>query len=558
MTGQVSLQQKILQLILDESGAALSPEAIAEINHDPALTESVTQLVEAVNHRAASAPAVEAGQAEEILPTPDPGAPVIESAEASETPPPTEEAPITDEGAADPATDTASDDRPDQALTDPDDPATAREEAWETLEFCELTPPAPTPAAQALRPGQIPAPRAREPAAQQPVRPPLARVSIANARAGEPFSSPVTIALDNGLPAEVTAVEFPHDIGLRFDKAQQTLSGTPAQSGDFDLLVRWSCASHSEGESKLLFVVNPDPRSLWKVIEPPADAPYFKAHIDHKGITGAGVRIAAASRRGRSHEHAGTFRDDDFYINHSDESGWSVMIVADGAGSASNSREGSRIASLTAGNYLYEQFKGPRGIALKEQITRWDAEGQKSTVNAMLQYFKLAAKLAVNSIEQEAILSDQKAKSYSTTLLATLSVRVGEELFAAAFWLGDGAIAAYGPVGKVRVLGNPDSGEYAGQTRFLDNEAVDDPAFSGRISMGKWRDVSHLILMTDGVSDPRFETDNGLQNPAKWDALVAEISPCLSDEAHAPARLAEWLNFFSQGNHDDRTLVVSW
>ncbi|MFP1497944.1 hypothetical protein ACLB1Q_34345 [Escherichia coli] len=33
-------------------------------------------------------------------------------------------------------------------------------------------------------------------------------------------------------------------------------------------------------------------------------------------------------------KHAGSFRDDDFYINHCQETGWSVMLVADGAGSA--------------------------------------------------------------------------------------------------------------------------------------------------------------------------------------------------------------------------------
>ncbi|MDM9678618.1 protein phosphatase 2C domain-containing protein, partial [Raoultella planticola] len=110
-------------------------------------------------------------------------------------------------------------------------------------------------------------------------------------------------------------------------------------------------------------------------------------------------------------------------------------------------------------------------------------------------------------------MAQDKVKSFSTTLLATVTFREGSELFAASFWLGDGAIAAYGPVGKVRVLGAPDSGEYAGQTRFLDAEAVSDTGFSKRISIGKWNDVSHLVLMTDGVSDPWFETDNGLQNP---------------------------------------------
>jgi len=143
-------------------------------------------------------------------------------------------------------------------------------------------------------------------------------------------------------------------------------------------------------------------------------------------------------------------------------------------------------------------------------------------------------------------------------LLALVSFREGDEIFAAAFWLGDGAIAAYGPTGKVRVLGMPDSGEYAGQTRFLDAETIQDAEFSKRIIIGRWKEISHLVLMTDGVSDPGFETDNGLQNPQKWDALIAELTPHLDDGENAAEKLVEWLNFFSPGNHDDRTIVVSW
>ena len=76
------------------------------------------------------------------------------------------------------------------------------------------------------------------------------------------------------------------------------------------------------------------------------------------------------------------------------------------------------------------------------------------------------------------------------------------------------------------------------------------------VSVG-WNDISHLVLMTDGVSDPRFETDNGLQNPQKWDRLMAELSPLLTDPEHASAQLVEWLTFLS-GNHDDRTIIVLW
>lgn len=467
----MSLESRILTLILDAKGASLPAETRAEISQDPALTAQLQQIIADVERR---------------LP------------------------PVTE----------------------------------------------PEMNNESLRPGQIPS--APQPATKAPLpaRPPAARVTIANARAGESFSSPVEVALEDGVRAEATEVMFPRDIGLHFDKDSQTLAGIPAESGDFNVTVRWLCPSQNPYETTLLFVVNPDPRSLWKVIEPPADAPYFKAHIDHKTIVSGDIYLAAASRRGRSHEHAGSFRDDDFYIA-SNESGWSVMLVADGAGSAKNSREGSRIATTVAGEYLSRQFTGEEALALKARILQWDTDDQLAAKEIMLRHFRQAAKLAVSTIQHEAVVAEQEAKSYATTLLATVAFREGETLFAAAFWLGDGAIAAYGPAGRVRLLGTPDSGEYAGQTRFLDNDAIDDPAFNNRIKVGKWNDVTHLLLMTDGVSDPRFETDNGLQNAAKWDALMADLNPCLADEALASERLAEWLTFFSPGNHDDRTLIVA-
>lgn len=440
--------------------------------------------------------------------------------------------------------------------------ASPRPELWKWLPYYHFNlPPVPdlvVPVLEALKPGQIPTQQQRNLQPRQEAPPPVATILIANARVGEAYLSPLAISLNNHQLVQIIDVVFPHPIGLHFNVKNQTIEGIPTESGDFDIIVRWSCSSCHNGETKILFVVNPDPKSLWKIVEPPVDAPYRKEHIDYQGIVAEHIHLSAASRRGRSHEHAGSFRDDDFYINHSDVSGWCVMLVADGAGSAVNAREGSRIAVKTAGDYLFSQLNGRRGAELKQHILSWRPDEQQETKEALLHHFKQATTLAINNIQNEAICAEQPVKSYATTLLAAVSLRAGDSLFAATFWLGDGAIAAYSPSGKVRVLGNPDSGEYAGQTRFLDKEIIADPTFSRRISIGKWNDVSHLLLMTDGVSDPLFETDNGLRCDDKWASLVNEISPLLVEPHEAPERLAEWLNFFSPGNHDDRTLVVLW
>ncbi|ENC0791289.1 protein phosphatase 2C domain-containing protein [Escherichia coli] len=545
MSQNALLEEKIIRLVLSELGHPVEGERLFLLSHAPSLTEEIMRLKERIESLAQglSARVSEGDNDAEI------------AASSASSLSDQQQTVVSD-------ADNPGIDATDTPLLQPLPENEPHPPFWKLMPYYEFDKPAQREdenlSSLVLKPGQIPTGQQRARLAVPPAVPPRAKIIIPNARAGERFSSPVAIVLDEGQQATVRDVVFPRNIGLTFDKEHKLLTGTPTENGDIELSVLWSCASHDECETKQLFIVNPDPRSLWKVVEPPADASYPKSHLDAAGLVRGDIRIAAASRRGRSHEHAGSFRDDDFYINHCQETGWSVMLVADGAGSAVNSREGSRIAVQTAGDYLFNQLSGLKGIHLKQHITAWEGSDQQATIKAMLHHFKQAATLAVNSIQNEAICAEQPVKSYSTTLLATVALRTDKELFAAAFWLGDGAIGAYSPSGKVRILGNPDSGEYAGQTRFLDQSIIADPSFSSRISVGKWNDVSHLILMTDGVSDPLFETDNGLRSDEKWTRLLDELIPVLTDASIAPEGLGDWLNFFSTGNHDDRTIAVLW
>lgn len=545
MSQNALLEEKIIRLVLSELGHTVEDERLFLLSQDPSLTDEIMQIKERIESLAQglSARVSEGDNDSEIA-----------ASSASSLSDQQQTVGTDADNLDNDATDTPK--QPPLPENAPHPPF------WKLMPYYEFDKPTQIEddnlSSPALKSGQIPTDQQRAGINVAPVIPPRAKITIPNARAGERFSSPVAIVLDEGQQATIRDVVFPRNIGLSFDKEHELLTGTPTESGDFELSVLWSCASYDECETKLLFIVNPDPRSLWKVVEPPADAPYPKSHLDVAGLVRDDIRIAAASRRGRSHEHAGSFRDDDFYINHCQETGWSVMLVADGAGSAVNSREGSRITVRTAGDYLFNQLSGVKGVHLKEHITAWEGCDQQATINAMLHHFKQAATLAVNSIQNEAICAEQPVKTYSTTLLATVALRTDKDLFAAAFWLGDGAIGAYSPSGKVRILGNPDSGEYAGQTRFLDQSIIADPSLSGRISVGKWNDVSHLILMTDGISDPLFETDNGLRSDEKWTRLVNELTPVLTNASIAPERLGDWLNFFSTGNHDDRTIAVLW
>ena len=64
-----------------------------------------------------------------------------------------------------------------------------------------------------------------------------------------------------------------------------------------------------------------------------------------------------------------------------------------------------------------------------------------------------------------------------------------------------------------------------------------------------------MVLMTDGVSDPKFETDAGLKLLMHWQLLWQDLATPLA--APAPdAALLDWLDFWSRGNHDDRTIAL--
>jgi hypothetical protein len=134
-------------------------------------------------------------------------------------------------------------------------------------------------------------------------------------------------------------------------------------------------------------------------------------------------------------------------------------------------------------------------------------------------------------------------------------------LFIAGFGIGDGAIGVFETANdSVTLLNLPDGGEFSGQTRFLTMREVigDGGEMARRIRFGLFQSPTFAALMTDGISDPKFGTDRNLQTPAKWAALLDELkaSVPIPPNETAPERLVEWLNFWTPGEHDDRTLAL--
>ena len=108
----------------------------------------------------------------------------------------------------------------------------------------------------------------------------------------------------------------------------------------------------------------------------------------------------------------------------------------------------------------------------------------------------------------------------------------------------------------IEILGDGDSGEFSGQTRFLMAAELNKgwPEIARRTRVRVVPRFTALALMTDGVSDPKFATDKKLRDPAAWRAFWQDdLGPALTGD---PEALLKWLEFWSPGEHDDRTLVL--
>ena len=421
-------------------------------------------------------------------------------------------------------------------------------------------PPAP-PAQTTSQAPQVPQPIATPPhnQSQAPFAAKL-KISLPNAKVNQEYLEAVTALDANGHAIAIDNIEIDPASGLSFDVKSSHIQGLPLAAGTVLLKIKWANSKGQPFFYTMNLIVIADPKSLWNNIEPPASAPYYKKNTDSLFISEHPVRIAAASRRGRSHEHNGSFRDDDFFVHADPASGWSTLIVADGAGSARFSRRGSQIATAEFGALIRAATAGESGAQLTQQLEHWDEsqDAQKSISARFQKLFQEASVAAIKKIDSEAQSIPTSAKDYSTTLLVAITKRIKTRTFIVAFWVGDGVIAAYGPSGKVRIMGKPDGGEHAGQTVFLDARVVmDGPSFFKRITMGLFNDITSVLLMTDGVSDPRFETDSELSDASKWDALWSEISPLLFTQSPEQA-LLNWLEFYSPKHHDDRTIAVLW
>ncbi len=406
-------------------------------------------------------------------------------------------------------------------------------------------------------------------------------VYLPNGTVRKPYSASFTLPADKVSEVRLEGIE---ETGLQMTQTSPgvfTVEGTPLSHGDFPLRLSFATVEgEPRSEMTIPVAFNPDPRSIWKDIrssqheeglKPDMIAEYVMVEADSDGSPRKD--IVAASIQGRSHAHEGRARDDYFAVEHYPDSDWYVLAVADGAGSARLSWRGSEIACDTIMEHCRECLKDNK---LFEEAIAAFSQDQNTSLRSVLttQVSDIIYKGAVKAHEAIGRAADDTPdaamRDFATTLMFAICKKFPFGWFIASFWVGDGAMCIYNEKdGSIKLLGTPDEGEFSGQTRFLTMREIfhDKDIVKKRMRMGIVPDFTALFLMTDGVSDPMFETERNLKDANKWKEFTSLLKSGFPDDGipgvdlsddnkDAKDQLLEWLKFWSPGNHDDRTLVI--
>lgn len=358
------------------------------------------------------------------------------------------------------------------------------------------------------------------------------------------------------------------NIGLTFEN--NVIKGIPAISNTFDLDIAFF---HLNDEKNIdiktvqLFV-NADPKDLWKNIPSPENAIFYKPEeSSHKGIF-LDKKIVIASKRGRSHAHEATFRDDDFAVDQLPAE-WNIISVSDGAGSAKMARYGSQLSTQSINDFfkneevLNEIEKNAILIYNPSEETSKEIETEaKQNIIRLLYKGVLNVYHLLNETAKEHSFS---IKDLHATLIFTLVKKFDFGYVILSFGVGDCPINVINPeFSEVKLLNQMDVGEFGGGTRFITMKEIFNDQISSRFGINCVKDFSKLVLMTDGIYDPKFVTENKLENLESWKSFFHDLDGNNEDgmkvdfenDETIDQQLLEWTDFWSKGNHDDRTLAI--
>lgn len=390
-------------------------------------------------------------------------------------------------------------------------------------------------------------------APEPPVRETL---RLPNADVGIPYSE--TLNLGDFSPNSVIS-EASTQAGLALDTLSNVVSGVPDAAGEYTFVLH---GSRGEVLVDLIIEVTviPDPKSLWKNIPSDRKQPFWKEETKSEQYFADDLLVVAASKRGRSHAHVGSFRDDDFAIIRPRDGDWHIAVVCDGKGSGAYSREGSRLTveyvSQELPKLLQERFTA-------DVLSQVSTGQERAVFDAFWFSLVTVARGAAAHLKDAAEHNQLDLRDFDTTFLITAARRVSTGWLVGAFAIGDGGIALVNTSqNSVLPMMTPDSGAAAGETRFLSlSEFQDAELITKRLRIAVVSRLDYLFLMSDGITDAKIPTEHDLGSWNVWSPFLSEdLCPAVdlsSDNSQAAQQLLDWLDFWVTGEHDDRTIVVT-
>jgi hypothetical protein len=402
---------------------------------------------------------------------------------------------------------------------------------------------------------------------EQPVR-------ILNATVGKPYET--LLSFEKLDWKDISDYEFGglEELGLHFDPATQLVMGTPTASGDHKITFRFRLEEEEKGaafhEKSIPFIVNPDPKSLWKSLESNREDPYWKEDNVTVLAPLADRHILVSSKRGRSHANIGSFREDDFSFADL-ANGWSIVVVADGAGSSKLSRKGSAMACKGIVDYFTAEDAAQGMLEFDSILQQYQSGADPETLKSLNRFvYNNLGKAAFSIHKSLADFAKENSlalKDLSSTLIFTLLKKYDAGYAFLSFGVGDCPTAILNKdLSEVHLMNWLDVGEFSGGTRFITMpEIFQNEKFATRFGFKLVEDYAYLVMMSDGIYDPKFSVESNLADIKKWQAFFADLGgqnedgikvDLRADNTELEQQFSQWMDFWSPGNHDDRTLAI--
>lgn len=414
-------------------------------------------------------------------------------------------------------------------------------------------------------------------------------IVIPNAKELIPYSAKIdfkALKLDDLIVSEFEGLE---DLGLNFNIETDTIEGTPTKSGDVKFKLLFKIKGEDEtaplNEKLISLVINPDPKSLW-VLKPSNQEAIFAKPDDTEIFEKFGEKnIVVSSKRGRSHGKEGTSRDDDFAFKYFEKTQWSLVVVSDGAGSAYLARIGSKLACDAVVEYFEQIADIEKTKEFEDKIAEYNIDKSEEKLKEIQilskQNLYKASVYVHNKLKEFAeqtfltnpeLFNNPKAKSnleyLHSTLIFTLFKKYEFGYLIQSFGVGDCPIAVMNiDKTETTLLNWLDVGEYGGGTRFITQPDIfqKQEVMITRFNLKIIEDFSYLFLMTDGIYDAKFVVEANLEKHEKWLEFLEDLNgknednnkvEFNKDNSEIANQLSKWMDFWSAGNHDDRTLAI--